>query len=315
MYESKYKYSIIIPHYNTPDLLVRCIKSIPYRSDLQVIVVDDNSPGADKYLDKYPELSRPNLLFTIVKEKSGAGHARNVALQYVRGEMVLFSDADDFFSDNFLSILNKYIDNKADLVYFNTKQVFSDNVGKEYEDARCKQRLFDEYYRDGDINIFRFCYTEPWGKIYNTEYIRSNEIEFEETKVANDYLFSVKAGCLTDNILIDETVLYIVTRRTGSLSYSYSDTLEKVLIRLNVSKHVELFLNSKGYFFSPMLIDALMALLLIRKPIEFVKEFCKLKADGISRSAFVLDFIEYVFLHIFCRKKVHKRILPSYKKN
>lgn len=36
-------YSIIIPHKNIPDLLRRCLDSIPQRPDIQIIVVDDNS--------------------------------------------------------------------------------------------------------------------------------------------------------------------------------------------------------------------------------------------------------------------------------
>ena len=40
---------------------MRCLKSIPVSEDIQVIVVDDNSPDADTYLEKYPELSRPYL--------------------------------------------------------------------------------------------------------------------------------------------------------------------------------------------------------------------------------------------------------------
>lgn len=52
-------FSIIIAHYDIPDLLMRCLKSIPVSEDIQVIVVDDNSADADTYLDRYPELSRP----------------------------------------------------------------------------------------------------------------------------------------------------------------------------------------------------------------------------------------------------------------
>lgn len=59
------KYSIIIPHYNNPELLMRCLKSIPVSEDIQVIVVDDNSADADTYLDRYPELSRP--LFKVIR--------------------------------------------------------------------------------------------------------------------------------------------------------------------------------------------------------------------------------------------------------
>ena len=37
------KYSIIIPHHNIPKLLRRCLKTIPWRQDVQVIVVDNGS--------------------------------------------------------------------------------------------------------------------------------------------------------------------------------------------------------------------------------------------------------------------------------
>ena len=58
-------FSVIIPHYDIPDLLMRCLKSIPVSEDIQVIVVDDNSADADTYLDRYPELSRP--LFNVIR--------------------------------------------------------------------------------------------------------------------------------------------------------------------------------------------------------------------------------------------------------
>ena len=51
---SNIKYSIIIPHYNTPELLLRCVTSIPERNDIQIIVVDDNSPDAIDYQNLFP---------------------------------------------------------------------------------------------------------------------------------------------------------------------------------------------------------------------------------------------------------------------
>ena len=38
-----YTYTIIIPHKNAPLLLQRCLDSIPFRDDIQIIVVDDDS--------------------------------------------------------------------------------------------------------------------------------------------------------------------------------------------------------------------------------------------------------------------------------
>ena len=70
-------FSIIIPHKDIPDLLMRCLKSIPVSEDIQVIVVDDNSADADTYLEKYPELSRPYLEFIRTTKGGGAGYARH----------------------------------------------------------------------------------------------------------------------------------------------------------------------------------------------------------------------------------------------
>ncbi|MBQ5445892.1 MAG: glycosyltransferase family 2 protein, partial [Lachnospiraceae bacterium] len=88
-------FSIIIPHYDIPDLLMRCLKSIPVSKEIQVIVVDDNSPEADTYLEKYPELSRPYLEFIRTTKGGGAGYARNIGLEHAKGEWLLFADADD----------------------------------------------------------------------------------------------------------------------------------------------------------------------------------------------------------------------------
>ena len=40
--------TVIIPHFSIPDLLARCLDSIPQRDDVQVIVVDDHSPDGER---------------------------------------------------------------------------------------------------------------------------------------------------------------------------------------------------------------------------------------------------------------------------
>ena len=63
--------SIIIPHYNIPDLLMRCLKSIPISEDIQVIVVDDNSPDADTYSERYPELYHVHIWNSLARQREG----------------------------------------------------------------------------------------------------------------------------------------------------------------------------------------------------------------------------------------------------
>ena len=67
-------YSIIIPHKNTPDLLKRCINSIPVRKDLEIIIVDDNSSEKFVDFDNFPGLHRENTTVIFNKEGKGAGN-------------------------------------------------------------------------------------------------------------------------------------------------------------------------------------------------------------------------------------------------
>ena len=128
--QAEISYSIIIPHYDIPDLLVRCLQSIPVREDVQVIVVDDCSPGGDEYAARYPELKRPFVEFYSTTHRGGAGTARNIGLQHARGHWLVFADADDFFAEDFGRLLDKYKDYAEDLIYFRARSVLSDDISK-----------------------------------------------------------------------------------------------------------------------------------------------------------------------------------------
>ena len=112
-----FSYTIIIPHKNCPDLLKRCVDSIPVRDDVQIIVVDDNSDE-----DKKPSLERKGLEVVLLDAASskGAGRARNVGLKHAKGKWLLFADADDYYTDNLSKFLDKYADDDTtDIVYLN----------------------------------------------------------------------------------------------------------------------------------------------------------------------------------------------------
>lgn len=273
-----YQYSIVIPHYNTPNLLKRCIASIPNRVDVQVIVVDDNTPGNEHYMEEIPELARCE--FYVTKDKKGAGHVRNVALPHIKGKKVIFADADDLFVDDFSSILDEYENDDSDIIFFNTRGAYSDDLSK--DSNRNKDKLFAHYYEVGDINEFRYQYTEPWGKIYSSRLIKEYHIEFDETVVANDQMFSVKTGVFAKKIKVVNRPFYIVTVREGSLSYKYVDTKEKLLARFHVMARVQVFLNEHGYCKNRMMIFGHAVNLLRRYPFTFMLEMFSVHKLGIS---------------------------------
>lgn len=235
-------YSIIIPHYNIPDLLIRCLRSIPEREDVQVIVVDDNSPNQDSYLSTIPELSRRNVEFYPTKEGLGAGYARNVGLQHAKGEWLVFSDSDDFFVDNFSEILNEFVNDIHDIIYFNIKSCDCNNTSVLYNADKLKT------YKETQDDLFlRVFYTEPWGKFIKHDLIKRNNISFQETKAHNDLLFAVKTGLLANSVTAVDKPLYWYVIREGSLGHSKGEEpFDKICDRILAWNSTQLFLEEQG---------------------------------------------------------------------
>ena len=238
-------YSIIIPHYNIPDLLGRCLRSIPERDDVQIIVVDDNSPDNENYLSTLPELKRKNVEFYVTKDGLGAGHVRNVGLSHAKGKWLVFADADDFFSENINSILNEYCDAQEDVIFFNTRSCLSDNIEEIFN--RSYDVLFQNYKRTGDRRWFSICYPQPWGKIIRHQLVIDNGITFQETIANNDLLFAVKTGTLAKTIKVVDCLMYWYTFRVGSLSISkHIEPISKHLDRIKAYYTCQQFLDSKN---------------------------------------------------------------------
>ena len=98
-------YSIIIPHKNIPQLLQRCLDSIPRREDIQIIVIDDNSSPEIVDFAHFPGRERDDVEIVFTREGRGAGYARNEGLKRAKGKWLLFADTDDFFLPDFLKFV------------------------------------------------------------------------------------------------------------------------------------------------------------------------------------------------------------------
>lgn len=223
-------YTIIIPHKDIPDLLQRCLATIPQRADVQVIVVDDNSNPDKVDFSQFPGLGRTNIECYFTKEGKGAGYARNVGLQHARGKWLLFADADDFFHEGMLEILDKWKDSNRDMIYFNCDTVDSDTL--EPAEPRLWIRLSQtsrEYWENS-------CeWHVPWGKMIRADMVQSHNIIFDEVRVSNDVMFSAYCGYYAkDNIDISLETLYCATERKNSLTTEKWNE-ERVMCRLGVT--------------------------------------------------------------------------------
>ena len=89
--------SVIVPVYNTVDLLQRCVDSIrrqTYRN-LEIILVDDGSTDNSGALaEKFALEDRRIRVFH--KENGGSSSARNFGISKARGDFIGFVDSDDY---------------------------------------------------------------------------------------------------------------------------------------------------------------------------------------------------------------------------
>lgn len=230
-------FSIIIPHRNTPQLLDRCLNSIPNRDDIQIIVIDDNS---DKACLPLFAKDRKNLKYIFLEESHGAGYARNVGLKYSLATWVIFADADDFFTLGFNNILDRWKDSDADVIYFNANSVDTDYYVNSYR-AYSLNRMISISLRNRELgeNLLRYRFGEPWCKIIKRNILIDNHIKFDEVKVHNDTFFSLLVGFYGEKIEIEKHSGYCVTLRFNSLSRRSS--VEKLKCRYLVFSRVNRF--------------------------------------------------------------------------
>jgi glycosyltransferase involved in cell wall biosynthesis len=214
-------FSIIIPHKNSPELLQRCLASIPRREDIQIIVIDDNSDNTKVDFDHFPGSGESFVEIIFTKEGKGAGYARNIGLNHAKGKWVLFADADDFFTENAFETLFKYIDSSHEIIYFKVTSCDSETLQPAKRDERFNQFIDDFIKHDKDAeNMMRYKWQVPWGKMIKRELLIRKNIKFDEVIASNDVMFSLLIGNFASSIDSINHIIYCVTINRGSLTNS-----------------------------------------------------------------------------------------------
>lgn len=284
-------FSIIIPHKNIPELLRRCINSIPLRDDIQIIIIDDNSDPTKVDFFNFPGLDRPNTEVYYTKEGKGAGYARNIGLSRARGKWLIFADSDDLFNDCFNLKMDEYLTSNFDIIYFQTNSIDSQSNMK----IRSRGSVYNKWLRySTDNNVIldkiRYNINPPWGKFFSHKMIKENSISFDETLTANDVMFSTKCGYLAKTIKIDLEYLYCSTIRKGSLDLTNKENY--ILPRFEVAlKHYK-YLKSVGK--SKYHINIFESLNMIRKTGDKnIFKYAILKSfNEMSLKSLIFDFID-----------------------
>lgn len=239
-------YSVIIPHRDSPELLRRCLKSIPDKKDIQVIIVDDNSSPQKVDFSYFPGSERKYTEVIYNKDNHGAGHARNLALPRAKGQWLLFADADDFYTDNAWELFGQHTNDKADIIYFGITSVDSDSL-KATERFKTYNKYVQAFVMQPtqvNENLLRYRHDVPWGKMIRRSLVTTHNIIFGESRYCNDTLFSCRCALAAHTIGVEQEAAYCVTESQTSLTRQMS--AEAIRIRFCVICEKNILLREHG---------------------------------------------------------------------
>ena len=118
--------SVIIPVYNTESYIGLCLESLVKQTytNFEVLMIDDGSTdNSGRICQEYTESDSRFHYYR--KENGGVSSARNLGIEYSRGDYLTFVDSDDWVEEDFLEVLYSALISESASVSISTYKRFS----------------------------------------------------------------------------------------------------------------------------------------------------------------------------------------------
>lgn len=236
-------FSIIVPVHNAGQHIERCVKSLLHQNvNTQIILVENGS--TDNSLNICKSLSEKNDNVELyVCTKTGASPARNMGLSYVKGDIISFCDADDYFTeDSLIAICDAFEEHNVDIVFTVIQIIKDDNVSvflPKKEEIIGVSKAID----------YVVCNPCTWGsvcnKFYKKELIGLMHFPEDITHLEDGYMnLSLLSNHRNVKIFISKQITYNYVMNPSSMSnqiqkvfsadgrYNYNIALNRMLVDL-----------------------------------------------------------------------------------
>ncbi len=222
--------SIIVPIYNSREVLLRCVDSLLAQTfqDFDIWLIDDGSSDGSAAIADRLALEHDRIT-TVHQENRGLGAARNTGLLRSRSTYVAFVDSDDSIDPTMLQALHKAtVSASADIATCEARRVEYDETGREHEEGMLSFP-FDETTLSGiqaasfqldliDPTLNSVCF-----KLIRRSLFMDNLIQFPEAKrFAEDTPTSTRLFLSSKTVAFVHQPLYHYTIASRSLTSSYS---------------------------------------------------------------------------------------------
>ncbi len=212
--DSKIDFSVIIPHRNSVELLPKLLGSIPQSDRIEIILVDNSPIPITK--EQIGVTCDYQLLYSAPER--GAGGARNEGIKNAHGKWLLFADADDYYAKGAFDTFFENIHESAEIIYFCAEGVYIDSGQRSSRGDNYTHLV--QGYLSGKIeeNKLRLEFHVPWAKMVKKELVDRENLRYDEVIASNDEYFSLLSGYYARSIKAVDSIVYIVTVSTGSLT-------------------------------------------------------------------------------------------------
>lgn len=178
-----YKFSFIVPVFNTEKYLRECLDSLINQTykDFEIIIVNDASPDGSREIIKNYRSLFSRIIYIENQENKNLFASRIIGAKKAKGDYLLFVDSDDSVSPVLLETINRNLENQDMIAFCHDRQ------GKKY---RSIFKDFDTFKRES----LKGCHCNIWGKaikkeVWDNLYFTDEEINLMSFE---DWLFSFK---------------------------------------------------------------------------------------------------------------------------
>lgn len=210
--------SAIIPVYNVSEYIERCVESLVSQTynNIEIILINDGSTDNSGEVCRNLKGLYGDKIVYIEQENQGVSAARNAGLKAAKGEYIVFVDADDWVSSNYVDKLYTALsDSSADLASCGFIEWYSE--AKKFKHIRPDPGLYskEEFYR-----TMRLRQVPLWTTMYKTSLIKENAIEFDTLlRRMEDGCFVADYTSYCDKFVVIPEYLYFYFQREGSVMH------------------------------------------------------------------------------------------------
>lgn len=208
--------SIIVPIYNVEEYLEECLNSLKNqtKNNIEVIMVDDDSPDSSADIAKDFEQKYPNFHY-YHKENNGLGCARNYGAKKAKGKYIAFMDSDDIVSlDLYEKMFACAEKNNSDLTICNVVRFNSKKAWRSSLHTRVFKNIDSNTHITKNPNLLSD--TTSWNKLILRSFYEKHNFAFPENILYEDIPVAIPMHLLANNVSVVESSYYFWRVRDGA---------------------------------------------------------------------------------------------------